>query len=263
MCDDPAVDIVVIAFIHILPDQDHSGIPGSNFGNACSGPYYRTPAGMSTQFLLGCEEISSSILHCQRNGKKVLLSIGGSYPGNGYLTSASSARSFADFLWGAFGPEDVAWVSASGPRPFGSSSVDGFDLDIESEISTSVDALGNPVPSDYRWQHYDELVNRLRWNAEAIGKAILISSAPQCIVPDAHLSHAIARSFIDLLFVQFYNTPGCSARDGISYTQGNLAGPDISFAAWVESVSIGRSSLNPNISILIGLVSLREFAALS
>lgn len=68
-------------------------------------------------------------------GKKIVLSLGGG--GGGYqLTGATDGEAFADFLWGAFGPQTQDWLDQSLPRPFdgpnnSSVEVDGFDFDIE------------------------------------------------------------------------------------------------------------------------------------
>jgi chitinase len=47
-------------------------------------------------------------------------------------------------LWGAFGPQTAAWVSAGKPRPFDGPNgqaveVDGFDFDIEYPSSGTMD----------------------------------------------------------------------------------------------------------------------------
>jgi chitinase len=67
--------------------------------------------------------------------KKILLSLGGGT--NTYqLTGAENGVAFANFLWGAFGPQTASWLNAGKPRPFDGPSkqaveVDGFDFDIE------------------------------------------------------------------------------------------------------------------------------------
>ncbi|KAK5276496.1 Chitinase 2, partial [Cryomyces antarcticus] len=78
-------------------------------------------------------------------------------------------------------------------------------------------------------------------------KSYYISGAPQCVLPDAHLSSVIAASWFDFVFVQFYNTPYCSARAGINHAAGTTTN-DISYDGWANS-----SSLNPNVRISIGL----------
>ena len=66
-------------------------------------------------------------------GVKVLLAIGGEYKNSNYkVSTVANGRSFADFLWGAFGPYDPKWT---GPRPWDGAdfhnTVDGFDFDLE------------------------------------------------------------------------------------------------------------------------------------
>jgi chitinase len=68
-------------------------------------------------------------------GKKIILSLGGG--GGGYqLTGAANGEAFADFIWGAFGPQTQAWLDQGLPHLFdgpnnSSVEVDGFDFDIE------------------------------------------------------------------------------------------------------------------------------------
>jgi chitinase len=64
-------------------------------------------------------------------GKKIILSLGGG-TSTYQLNSVADGIYLADFLWGAFGPQNQAWINAGKPRPFGAAtSVDGFDFDIE------------------------------------------------------------------------------------------------------------------------------------
>jgi chitinase len=54
-------------------------------------------------------------------------------------------------------------------------------------------------------------------------------------------------------FVQFYNTPSCSARAGLDHTYGAYGGPatDISYDTWVDHVK--SKSANPAAKIYLGL----------
>lgn len=258
VCAESSVDTVIIGFVNVFPDQDPNNTPGSNFANSCSpGAYYKTSSGATTSFLVGCDDIAQGIQTCHQNNKKVLISLGGAYPTNQFITNTTTANYFADYLWGAFGPQTTAWTNAGNPRPFGSQVVDGFDFDIESDYGSGVvpkDQAGNPVPN-YKFQGYAQMITKLRSNAAAANTPILISGAPQCVVPDAHLNYAIANSYFDFLFVQFYNTNGCSARDGVNTINGNTAGGDISFNQWATNSNNGVPSNNPNVPIYIGLVS--------
>jgi chitinase len=189
-----------------------------------------------------CPGIEPGINICQAAGKKVLLSIGGAVPGTGYLKDATSAKFFADFLWGTFGPYDPAWATTGGVRPFGHASVDGFDFDIESFFA--VQPTDNGGQDAESWG-YDLMVNELRSLYTANGGTFYISGAPQCVLPDAHLSTAIANSWFDFIFVQLYNTPECSARAALT---------DASTHPLTDWGAI--SSQNTDVKIFMGLVSL-------
>ena len=132
-------------------------------------------------------------------------------------------------LWDIFGPVHGSLDSKS-PRPFGDASVDGFDLDIESIFPND--------QSSRLDQHYDVLVNTLRGHFKSdLTKPYYISGSPQCVVPDAHLADAIKKVQFDFLFVQFYNTPQCSARSFFE-PRGDGA---ITFDQWAEFVRASGS----------------------
>lgn len=184
-CQDSAIDVIPIGFVNTFPDQDgNDGYPGTNYGNACGSPYWIAPDGTQTKMFTTCSQIAEDIPICQAAGKKILVSLGGDTPGN-LIASQTSAQSFADFLWGAYGPPQDTTETAF-PRPFGTDViVDGFDLDIESGGDS----------------FYSDLVNELRVNfATYPAKSFYISGAPQCIVPDAHLGSAIANSEFDYVY---------------------------------------------------------------
>jgi chitinase len=126
------VDIVILAFLNQFPDATPGGIPGTNFGNACGSPTFVTANGQATDFLIDCPYIGPDIDYCRSKEKILLLSLGGA-GGNAaqYVANDTSGVGFANFLVGAFGPPSVTpgWT---GPRPFGSSYVDGYDFDVES-----------------------------------------------------------------------------------------------------------------------------------
>jgi chitinase len=179
------------------------------------------------------------------------LSIGGAYPANGYLKNANSAKSFADFLWGAFGPYSSTWVSNGNPRPFGTASVDGFDFDIETTIATNPTDNGGNNPENYG---YNLMINELRSLYAASGGTYYISGAPQCILPDAHLSQAMTSAWFDFIFVQLYNTPTCSARAAVS------GGSTVPLTSWT---AVAAQNPNPNVRIYMGLVGSSHFQSLS
>ncbi|KAJ9660973.1 hypothetical protein H2201_006701 [Coniosporium apollinis] len=245
-CKNPSIDIVNLAFLNVFPDQGPGNYPGSNFGNACGEEMYEVD-GVKTMLRKNCPSIGPDIKACQEvYGKKVLLSLGGGWPTDYYLKSADSAKDFAEFVWAAFGPVTDSDLV---PRPFGDAVVDGFDFDIESYMDPHPKNDAGDSMGEYQSQHYADMVNHLK--SECFprdgSKQYYISGAPQCITPDSHLADAIANSPFDFLFVQFYNTPQCSARAGYNHMSGGQF--DISFDDWVNKVASG----NPNRRIYLGL----------
>jgi chitinase len=88
------------------------------------------------------------------------------------------------------------------PRPLGDVVIDGFNLDIENNVGA---------------YNYIFLVENLRsLFASNSSKKYIIPGAPQCVVPDASMGDVIFNTEFDYLFIQFYNTPTCSARSRIS-----------------------------------------------
>jgi chitinase len=162
-----------------------------NFGNACGG-FYTTSGGQMTQLLASCPGIEADIKACQANGKKILLSLGGGSATGAYIASETSAVAFADFLWGAFGPQTDEWTAAGNPRPFGDAVVDGFDFDIESlaaDIPTTIDFGYAAMANEFR---------RL-FGLSTSSQTFYLSAAPQCIVPDGHLADAISKAVFDFM----------------------------------------------------------------
>lgn len=178
------------------------------------------------------------IAACQAAGKKVLLSLAGGYPQDQWLHSDASATSFAQFLVGAFGAPTASWTAVNGPRPIGDSHVDGFDFDIETNFPVDPVFEGQSY-SDAESRGYATMANTLH------GLGYLTSAAPQCVRPDAHLGPALSSAWFDYVFVQFYNTAGCSAMDFIQGTPNSF-----NFDAWASA-----TYANENTKVYIGLVS--------
>lgn len=129
--------------------------------------------------------------------KTILLSIGGDAFAGGGFGSTADAETAADLIWATFGPAEEAGTVH---RPFGTASVDGFDLDFESSIT-------NVGPFARR-------LRTLMDERDAVdGRQRLLTAAPQCPYPDVFDSPFLSgpngdgRSAvpIDALFVQFYN----------------------------------------------------------
>ncbi|KAF2397529.1 glycoside hydrolase [Trichodelitschia bisporula] len=240
VCDNDDIDIVVVGFVNVYPSAATGGYPGTNFGNQCSGTTYQTTVNgqtVSTGLLNSCPGIGPGIKACQAKGVKVLLSIGGAAPADGFLESNAAGVDFANFLWGAFGPSTTAWTNAGKPRPFGDAAFDGFDLDIETvRASAPKDSNGNTV-TDWKTRGYTALVNQLRANLDSVSDTPrYLSAAPQCVVPDAYLQDSITKGLYDFIFVQLYNTAQCSAKSGL-----------FDLNNWVFT--------NPNVRVFIGLLA--------
>lgn len=191
----------------LFPAQAN-GYPGINFGNQCGGTVYAGPGyngvnNATNNQLYQCPALQKDLYTCrQTSNKKFLLSLGGATP-EYQLTGATDGNNFANLLWGMFGPRTTTWVNANKPRPFDYNgvgfSVDGFDLDIEHPPTDS-------------WAGYNALATQLRTNfGTASGQTFYLTASPQCVVPDANLSGVLQKGIFDMLFIQYYNTPLCSA----------------------------------------------------
>lgn len=246
-CQNPSYDIINIGFVNVFPDQGAGGWPGTNFGNACWGDVYKHN-GVNTSLLKTCPNIGPDVIECQQTyGKKIFLSIGGGEPTDYYIKNDASGKKFAEFLWAAFGP--VSAKKSSVPRPWGDASVDGFDFDIEN--------LMDPAPqANYQESGYAAMINHFKNDLFPTDttKSYYISGAPQCTIPDSHLSDVLASAWFDFFFIQFYNTAACSARAGIQKSKG-IGTNDISYKTWTT-----QKSLNPNVKMSIGLPASQDAA---
>ncbi|KFX91560.1 hypothetical protein O988_07700 [Pseudogymnoascus sp. VKM F-3808] len=212
-CETTDLDYIPLGFISLFPAQAN-GWPGSNYASSCWAEYYDAPGyhgvdnNTNNLLLSHCPGMAQDIQYCQSQGKKILLSLGGGTPEYN-LTGKVDGEAFADFLWGAYGPLTDAWAGL--PRPFDPlpgtegegipTIVDGFDFDIEHPDSDN--SVG-----------YIAMINRLR-SYFPVGSNYIITGAPQCEVNDANMDLMIQGAQFDILFVQYYNTDGCSVRDWI------------------------------------------------
>ena len=120
MCQDPSVDIVILAFVTV--NFGPGNYPTVNFGAACDG---KTPQMQAhAPGLLSCPDIASQIQTCQSIGKKVFLSLGG-WLAETTFNSDADAAALAGTLWNLFG---AGTDLDPGLRPFGNVKIDGFDL---------------------------------------------------------------------------------------------------------------------------------------
>ena len=172
----------------------------------------------------------ADIATCQQTyGKTILLSIGGATYTEGGFSSPDDAVAAANQIWATFGPEQS---DSSALRPFGSSSVDGFDFDFETTVS-------NTVP----------FANQLRSLMDAeTSKPYYLTAAPQCPYPDAADDPMLNGTVsMDAVFVQFYNNY-CGVQ---SYVPGSDTQNNFNFATWDNWAK--TVSLNPNVKVLLGI----------
>jgi chitinase len=87
---------------------------------------------------------------------------------------------------------------------------------------------------------YIALVNRLRelMARDNPSKTYIISGAPQCSLPEPNMGDLITGAKFDLLWIQFYNTPSCSAREYFT----PVPGGHFNFDQWVTFVNSGKSA---------------------
>ncbi|KAI9903660.1 hypothetical protein N3K66_000189 [Trichothecium roseum] len=236
---DSGIQYVTLSFVNEAPENSPSGYPGTNFAGHCWAGTYNNTEGVPSNLLSNCVGMKEDIGYCQSRGVKVLLSIGGEYDAgtsNYEVTTEDNGRAFADFLYGAFGPYDPDW---DGPRPFDSdddgaggqqqhTEVDGWDFDIEKAFPNAP---------------YMAMIERFR----ELDPTKLITAAPQCPTDllNFHLRDLVLGSAIDLLFVQFYNNPGCDAIPGL------LPWDRFNYDAWADLLDAGDA--NPDTKLFIGL----------
>ncbi|KAF8863084.1 glycoside hydrolase [Acephala macrosclerotiorum] len=246
-CSQTTVDIIPLAFINVFPAQGN-GFPGDKFGNQCWGMSYvfKGPGGNPSldQLQSECPQLVADVPVCQSTyGKKIILSLGGA-TATYQLTGAAQGVAFADFLWGAFGPQNATWVAKGLPRPFDSPGlaveIDGFDFDIEY------------APTDGS-AGYIAMIQRLRVLFQSASKPYLITGAPQCVVPDANMGVIIQQAQFDVLWVQYYNTPQCSARNWANAnpnyaTTGVELSSGFSYNTW-SNFLVGTASANAKLWI--------------
>jgi hypothetical protein len=88
-------------------------------------------------------------------------------------------------------------------------------------------------------------------------KKYLITGSPQCSVPDAAMDTMIQTVAFDALWVQFYNTPTCSARtwvggnSALNSTNGKSSTAGFTYNSWVSRTAAGASK---NAKIYLGLL---------
>ncbi|TVY36840.1 Endochitinase [Lachnellula occidentalis] len=171
------IDIIVISFLYEFGNGNN--IASGTIGQSC----FITSAGVGQQ----CDALTSAIQTCQKNGVKIIISLGGA-SSSWSLTSQAEAETIGQNLWEAYG--NVA-ANGSVPRPFNSTFVNGWDFDLEANS-------GN--------EYFQYMIAKLRSNfASDSANTYYITGAPQCPIPEPNMGVVIGNSTFDYLFVQFYN----------------------------------------------------------
>ncbi|XP_066384383.1 hevamine-A-like [Miscanthus floridulus] len=166
-------------------------------------------AGHCDPYSDACTNLTADINSCQSKGVKVMLSIGGGAGGYS-LNSKQDAFKLAQYIWNNF------LGGHSDKRPLGDAVLDGVDFDIEG---------GNP---DY----YGALAAYLKsYAADAKGKEVYLSAAPQCPFPDQWVGKALQTGLFDYVWVQFYNNPPCQ------YTPGSMVNLVNSWNQWTTGIT--------------------------
>ena len=122
-CQDPNVDIVLLAFLTNY--NGPGGYPSVDFVPGCDGQtIVQQQEGAAG--LLYCEKMAQAIQGCQKKGKKFLLSMGGAAADKNLdFRGEEDANKAAKMMSNLFaGGKDLD----EGLRPFGGVKLDGFDL---------------------------------------------------------------------------------------------------------------------------------------
>lgn len=200
-CGSETADILFLSFVNEMSPMK------LNFANMCDTRF--------SDGTLHCPQIGEDIKYCQKNGKKVFLSIGGQHGAS--FTSDEEAKDFAEILWNKFGG------GTNSQRPFDSAVVDGFDLDLESQDPTGTVAFGKAIREHFKKDQ---------------SKTYYLSAAPQCVYPDKSLKDFLLKVDIDYTFVQFYSNE-CNMNQ------------QFNFEKW--STYVNSSSPNKKNKIFVGL----------
>lgn len=203
-CKEANVGIMILSFLNNF-GAEHASY---NFGSAC--------------WEKECPQIEKDIKTCQDMGIKVLLSLGGdSRLGDYMVKSDEDGKAAAKIIYNLFNPNG----DPSYTRPFGDATIDGFDFDIEKDISSGLGALAAEL--------------RSLW-----GSKLLISATPQCPFPDSGVNELLRNedAKVDYAFVQFYNNPGCAVK---------LKGFTDSWNTWSDFVQ--NDSGNHKMKIFVGV----------
>ncbi|KAK7400912.1 hypothetical protein VNO78_12221 [Psophocarpus tetragonolobus] len=172
-----------------------------------------------------CSILGRDIIKCQKQGIKVMLSIGGtslSYS----LASSEDAKNVSDYLWHNFlGGSISTTTSNSSLRPLGDAVLDGIDFGLGGSLET---------------QHWEDLAHYLKTHR----RNVYLSAAPRCVFPDSALGKALETGLFDYVWIQFYSNPLCQ------YSEGNVYNLFNAWKQWTTSLKAGK--------IFLGLIASLE-----
>lgn len=218
---DSGIDTIALSFVYVFGEGSLKG----NFGSTCSFDDTSAPS---------CDKLASAVETCKKNGKKVLVSLGGAPgPNSKYaITSKTAAEDTASKLFAMFGAKGDG---AAASRPLGDSFVDGFDLDIENpEVNTYLPDFMNAFRSEF---------------AKDSKNKYQLSAAPQCPWPEVNMGDGLTKAQFDEIYVQFYNNPSCSAVQ-FPTTTSDTSAKGFNYDAWKSALA---STPNKDAKIYIGL----------
>jgi len=185
-CRDYKYDTIILSFLNVFFDNaNKDNMPGFNFAFHCE-----TPVSPEYPKLFRCPKIEEGIKECQKNGKTVLMSLGGAVGRAGFANDGE-AKTFAYRVYHLL----LEGTDLQSIRPFGSAVLDGIDLDIEGGTYTG----------------YTAFVKELRRLMSTGTKKYTIGAAPQCPFPDGLQGPSPGRflgdvpTLVDEIYVQFYN----------------------------------------------------------
>ncbi|CZT19701.1 related to class III chitinase ChiA2 [Ramularia collo-cygni] len=221
--DNEHIDILNLAFI---TNFGHNHSPNGDLGYC-----HINEDGSSNN----CEQLEQDIGTCQSMGKKVFLSLPGSY-GDFGLNSNQDAEGVAYSLWNQYGAPNA--VQDLSKRPLGNVRIDGWDIDIES----------NPYNEDGNG-YLGHMLNTLRKSFEAdTANKYYIGGAPQCYLNqernmDINMGNSINQAQYDYLWIQFYNNDCAAAYANDGSDRFNLD-------KWPGVIANGASK---NAKLLVGI----------
>ncbi|ORX86717.1 glycoside hydrolase [Basidiobolus meristosporus CBS 931.73] len=209
-CNDNTLDVINIGFMNVF-NGDAGNLPQINLSCHCGGTHFPGTT------LLSCPDVGEDIKYCQSKGKKVTMSLGGAAGSYGLDNDADGER-FAKTVW------DTLLGGSSNTRPFGSTILDGIDLDIEAGVSTG----------------YGAFIRKLRTYFDTDkSRKYITSAAPQCPYPDMFLGNALDEAWFDMVYIQFYN----------NYCTPSIPG-HFNYGIWDHWAK--TKSVNPDVKLFIG-----------